>query len=228
MKIRNDNFPGLSPLKKYEIPKYPIYEIARNNPDLLKKLPSRWQKNARVLGCLGVMLTLTGCPIIFGNTVCKECGFAHHGGSGGAPIYIIYLTEQEALDLIRTKAETAGINFNSEPPDYTVKVWNYNEVGLDLYDAEKDVGAALVGRNESGFHWCNIGWSKEFAKEAAKEFENHESDTTVGVLYNPEKPYGFNAPDEKDLEKAENILREQLAAQVQEFIVWLQAQGITQ
>jgi len=222
----------LSPVKKYEAPKYPVYIQARNNPDLLKKLPSRWQKNANVIGCLGTigMLTLTGCPPFFGNNICSECGFAHHGGSGGAPIYIIYLTEQEALSLIQTKAQEAGLNLDSELPDYTVpiNVWNKEELGLDFYDEEKDVALTLVNLSESGYQWCNVNLNKNIAETAKKEFAKLENDTTVGVFYNPAKPFGFNEPDEKATEDAEKVLSGNLAAQVQEFINWLQAQGIIQ
>ena len=233
MKIRNEkDLSCLKPLKKYDIPKYPVYTDTHDNPELLKKLPSRWQKNAKVLGCLGVLgvFTLSGCPPFFpgfgGNFTCSKCGFAHNGGSGGAPIYIVYLTEQEALSLIRTKAEAAGLNLNSEPPDYTVTVWNWREIGLDLYDSQKDVAFSFVSTSESGYQWCNIGQNKEMAEEAKKEFAKLGKNTSIGVLYDPGKPLGYMEPDEKKMEETGNEIKEHLAFQVNEFIKWLQAQGI--
>jgi len=231
MKNKNDYLLDLKPVKKYKIPKYPVYMQAYDNPDLLKKLPSRWENNAKVIGCLSVLgaLTLTGCPPFFGGggggggvSPCSKCGFSHHGGSGGAPIYVIYLTEQEALSLIREKAGTEGINFNSEPPDYKVTIWNHQEIGLDLYDEEKNAAVALVGPKESGWQWCVV--SKDMAAEARKEFAKLETGTTIGVLHNPEKPHGFGEPSAKEVEDAEKILRDQLMSQVIEFIQQLQNQ----
>jgi len=231
MRNANDCLLNLKPVKKYRIPKYPVYMQAYDNPELLKKLPSRWQNNAKVIGCLSVMgvLTMTGCSQIFGpgpgpgpgSGACSKCGFSHFGGSGGAPIYVVYLTEQEALTLIRTKAETEGLSLNSEPPDYKVNVW-WQEVGLDLYNEEKDVAVALVGPKESGWHWC--AQSKDMAAEARKEFAKLETSTTIGVLHNPEKPFGFSEPDAKAAEEAKKALREQLVSQVIEFIERLQNQ----
>jgi len=236
MKIRDDYLLNLKPLKKYDIPKYPIFDLARDNPELLKKLPSRWQKNAKVIGCLGIvgMLTLTGCPPFFpgfhGNNKCPDCGFSHNGGSGGAPIYIIYLTEQEALTLIQSKAEAAGLDMSAEPPDYTVSlnVWNQDDLGLKLYDESKDVALTIVNMYESGSHWCNVNMNKTTADNAKKEFAKFETGTTIGVFYNPAKPIGYNDPDEKTLEDANKSLSQNLSKQVQDFIIWMQSQGIIQ
>ncbi|MCL2443811.1 MAG: hypothetical protein FWD13_10170 [Treponema sp.] len=229
MRNENDCLIQLNPVKRYVTPKYPVYTQASENPELLKKLPTRWQKNAKVISCLGAMgmLTLSSCFPPFFDNKCSKCGFSHHGGSGGAPIYIVYLTEEEALALIRTKVETAGLNLDSEPPEYSVKIWNRHEIGLNLYNEEKDVGVALVRTNDTGWVWCDVGDSKEIAEEAKKEFDKLENNTTIGVFYNPEKPFG-NEPSAEAKEEAEELLREQLASQVQEFILWLQAEGIIQ
>jgi len=50
----------VEPVKSYAPPKLPTQEEA--NPELLKKLPSRWQKNAAVVTCMGFVgvLTLSG------------------------------------------------------------------------------------------------------------------------------------------------------------------------
>jgi hypothetical protein len=81
MKIINDDMFSLNPVRKYEAPRYPIYTEAIDNPMLLKKIPSRWQKNTRVITCLGFMgtLSLTGCILGLGST-CPTCGYPHLGG----------------------------------------------------------------------------------------------------------------------------------------------------
>jgi hypothetical protein len=57
---------NVAPVKKYTPPKYPTITSAKNDPDLLLKLPSRWEKNATVVvaaSMIGVM-TLTSCGIL--------------------------------------------------------------------------------------------------------------------------------------------------------------------
>ena len=230
IRIKNNNLYQLNPVKKYKIPKYPVYALARENLELLKKLPSRWQKSKKVISCLSAvgLLSLSGCfPVIINNNPCSRCGFSHFGGSGGSPIYVIYLTEQEAINLIRTKAETAGLNLNSTPPDNTVNVWWMN-IGLDLYDEEKNVAMTLIDLNKSGWQRCNVGYNKDIAEEARIEFANQKNDITIGVFHNPDKPFGRTEPDAAAIAEAEERFKEQLTAQVQEFIESLQAQGIIQ
>lgn len=64
--MKNDNILGVNPVEKYSPPKYPAYTDTGKNPALLKKLPSRWQRNAKVLACIGLMSTiaLSGCDEI--------------------------------------------------------------------------------------------------------------------------------------------------------------------
>jgi len=78
---------ALRPVQKYAAPAYPTLSEARENPALLEKLPSRWQDNARVVACLGMLGTvaLAGC---------EKNDRPHHGGSGSS-FYVARLTEQE-------------------------------------------------------------------------------------------------------------------------------------
>jgi hypothetical protein len=230
MKIRNENkyLSYLNPVGKYARPKYPVYAEACDNPELLKKLPSRWQKNANVIACIGLIgtATLTGCPPW--GEVCSACGKMHHGGAGGAPVYVVFLTEQEALSLIREKAEKLGLNLNAAPPDYTVEIDRFFDtvkIGLDFFDEEKNVALSLVSLLESDWLWGRDSLNREVAKLAAEEFAKQENDISVGVLYNPgESP----CLDPKTKEEIEKELRENLAGQVRQFIEGLQAQGIIQ
>jgi len=222
MRNENDCLLQLNPVKKYVTPKYPVYTQASENPGLLKKLPTRWQKNAKVVSCLGLMGTITA------STVFTGCPWLHHGGSGGAPIYVVYLTELEALSLIKAEAEKAGLNLNSTPPDFSVEI-DYLDVGLDLYDEDKAVALSLVGKNEkTGWGWGSNWWYKSVAERASEEFAKQENDITVGVLYNPGEEFGWNEPSAAAKKEAEELLKEQLASQVKEFILWLQAEGIIQ
>jgi len=83
---------SLQPMSSYETPKYPTLDETKNDTKLLRKLPSRWKNNVAVIACVGMlglgMLALTGCENIFNRG-------PHHGGDGGAPLYVAVPTELE-------------------------------------------------------------------------------------------------------------------------------------
>jgi len=89
---------ALCPVKSYSPPELPALKEGRNDPVMMKKLPLRWQNNAKVVMCFGLigtsMFTLTGCWGGRGNGGGIP-GFGHHGGSAPMPIYVEQETEQE-------------------------------------------------------------------------------------------------------------------------------------
>ena len=134
----------LRPVKAYNAPSYPTYSSASANPALLKKLPSRWQGNAKVIACISVLGTvaLTGCDKTHHggsggsiyvtrlteqeaenartNIVKKVTGDNHarvrmHGGGSGGVGYVVYLTEQETYSIIKAEAEAAGLVLDERP-----------------------------------------------------------------------------------------------------------------
>ena len=262
-----DDLLCVTPAKSYDAPKYPAYSDTRNNPVLLKKLPSRWQKNAAVIACVGVFgsFALTGCDefqdgldrirqdIAGGpgsgavvEPYTRETGRdlditvrAHYGGAGGGPSYVAYLTEQEALSIIRAEAEAAGLRFNDTPPDYSVDIWedgwggDDSKIGLDLFDKDKAVAVAYTNM---GIHWDVLRWmwNVDIVGETTKAFEKQYKDVTVGVFYDSGETVGWdsyspeNAKEVTEEAKAEagKNLEEQLRAQVREFIKLLQEKGI--
>ena len=49
---------NLTPLKDYATPQFPTLEAARSTPELLKRMPHRWQnfsRKATAMACAGVM-----------------------------------------------------------------------------------------------------------------------------------------------------------------------------
>jgi len=88
-----DDLLALSPAKKYTPPKLPTLRDARDNPALLKKLPSRWQNNVKVIACIGLIGAGTITFSAYAGGLLSER--PHHGGTD-TPIYITRLTEQEA------------------------------------------------------------------------------------------------------------------------------------
>ena len=233
MKNINKDLLSMNPVKHYKAPQVPTLEDSHDNPVLLKKLPSRWQKSASVIACIGLVgaMTLsTGCLNLFTRNF-HGCSEFHHGGSGAMPMYVVYLTEQEALGLIRTQLETAGLNFNATPPDYTANVWwNQDQLSLKLFDEEKSVAIAYIDSDFVSVNNAQYSFSvpgSELAEQAIESFAQQTNDISVGVFYNPGVRHNWswdeNNPNYEEL-KAE--LKEHLSAQVQEFIDLLQAEGI--
>ena len=228
--IKNDFL--LCPVNDYAAPKYPAFSDAKSDSRLLKKIPSRWQKNMRVLSCIGILgfATITGVGCTFSLSTDGSGGggspggggdWGHHGGSGGAPIYVVYLTEQEALGIIREKGEIAGLDFSSVPPDNTAIVNRWGSdwtVGLDLFDEENGVAVSYLD------NW----WGRDFIAEVRDAFVRQGNDFNVGVFYNPGVREHWVMPSEEEKAISRKELEEYLTAQVKEFIEWLQAEGIIQ
>ena len=96
---RNDI--NITPVKKYAPPKYPTMTSAKSDPKLLRKLPSRWEKNAAVVAAVGMLgaMSLTSCGVIpsankTGNKVEETPEIADTGELAGDVIFEIP-TEQD-------------------------------------------------------------------------------------------------------------------------------------
>ena len=167
---------------------------------------------------------------------------AHHGGSGGPPVYVVYLTEQEALQVIRYKAESLGLSMRSTPPSISVVArqnehqWALTrEIGVGLFNAEKNIALSHVG----GSNWWDWEWSnRQVAQNAQALFNEKDGDMTIKVFHGVSEwagsPIAWNEetrapvfPQERLIETTQT-LKQHLKAQVREFIEWLQAGGIIQ
>jgi hypothetical protein len=78
---------NITPVKNYKAPNIPTLQTARENPELLKKVPQRWRKKAAVMACMGVA----------GLVALSSCGReqTHRGGAPPMPIYVTQPTEEE-------------------------------------------------------------------------------------------------------------------------------------
>jgi len=168
----------------------------------------------------------------------------HGGGAASGPFYVVYLTEQETLSIILAQLEAVGLNFNDRPPDYTASYYAYvgfgyeertDAVNLELFDAGR--GVAIVNTN-----------SRWRARDIRSSFDGQSSrnDLSVGVFYtpglSPDREFGTNwnenfdddwriiNPSDEELEeikeRARPILEANVTRQAQEFILWLQEQGV--
>ena len=204
---------SLSPIRQYNPPEYPTNIDANSNPALLKKLPSRWQKNAAAAACVGLMgsVVLTGCPWI------------HFGGSGPAPIYVAHLTEQEALNFVRAQLEEAGLDFSTTPPEsnYIVYLIGLGAIRLELFDEDKNVAITIVAERNDDEYCQGSSYIKE---EIEKAFFEMDPELTVGVFYCPGKYFWDGTPNDSQKEELKESLKRHLSDQVSEFIELLQTQ----
>ena len=267
MKNVKEDLLRIRPVETYEAPQLPTLEDARNTPALLKKLPSRWLKHAAVIACIGLMGTvaLSGCvnpsdrsphhggaggaPIYVAQPTEYELHTPleyaplelklHHGGSGAGPFYIVHITEQEALGIVRAQLETAGLHFGTTPPDIRASsgFMAADDIGLDLFDEEKGIAVALIDWEDANQPFSPRGG--DLVQRVIEDF-SQQTDMPIGVFYNPGETVGGAAwwfegeegndgivePTEERKAEARPVLIENLTAQVQGFIAWLQAEGI--
>ena len=216
------------PIKKYTSPKYPTVINAKNDPDLLLKLPSRWEKNAKVVVAVSLIgaMTLTSCgvlsPKIVGYNPVSENYlnvapvFIHGEGTGAMGCVMVappvFLSEQEALAVIKSVTEDSGLKFLAEPPGYIAAnnkpepqsqyswenqkyVLGDGNIGMDLYDDKKGVAVTFISMEEAEIKYTNMGSSvtsyhpRELAELTAEDFSRQKGDIAVGVFYEPGMPW---------------------------------------
>jgi len=246
----------IKPVERYRSPEIPTF--GDNSPALLKKLPKRWQHNAKVIACMGMIgmgtIALSSCDssdsysnMRYESLYSEQHDYSynlqedlylrfHTGGAGAGPFYVVYLTEQEALGIIRAQLEAVGLNFNDTPPRrHGVNInryhaWRGRRLGLDLFDKENNVAIAqllvwdinLLPREDKSIS----------ANAIAREFNGQRHGISVGVFYNPgtiiNNPGNRLSEEELTERKAQArpILEERLAEQVDRLIFFLQVAGI--
>jgi len=248
----NDFDLRINPVEDYKAPEIPIF--GDNNADMLKKLPSRWQKNVKVIASLGLvgMLAFSSCGNIGNNSwrqnnIEHNLGYAQgiysgysesellvrlHTGGGGGSAYIVHLTEQEAFGIIRARLEAAGLVFNSTPPKYTVEIQRrqegQQEYGLELFDAHKGVGIAFVSWIGANRSWRMT--EREIAGLLDEAFAERTDNIIVGAFYNGGRSLGSGrggpTPSLADAEAERPALNRQLINQADIFIARLQSDGV--
>jgi len=224
--LTEGNLLTLVPMADYKAPDLP--RLGEAKLEFLKQIPSRW-KNKAMIAAVGLSLLsavpLSGCNV-------------HHGGAGASPMYVVHLTEQEALAMIRNELEAVGLNFENETPPYTIERWGglrwRHEIGLDLFDEEKNVAITFINMYDdatSSVDWDNGGgggshrWRTE---HIATEFAEEYPEITFGVFYNPSRGREWRHRDRARPHTTEEIeiLTERLDNQIQTFIEQLREKGI--
>ena len=209
---RNDQL-GINPVESYEAPKIPT--LSDDNTAALKKLPSRWQKNAKVIACIGLMGTLTLSNLAFPfaaspvetaeittppAVTASYNGYSnfelelrlHHGGAGGA-WYVVHLTEQEVFGFIRKRLEAAGLTFGATPPNY-IAVTRETISGFDSVRYEDGVRVLNFGLNlfdeNRNVAIAHIGERRHLRERVIVSFAEQTEDIAVGVFYTPTSNLG--------------------------------------
>ncbi|MCL1793320.1 MAG: hypothetical protein FWG34_05590, partial [Oscillospiraceae bacterium] len=201
-------------------------------PAILRKLPTRWQKNAAVVAAAGLLgaIALSSCGISVkpkgspgGERYLNVAPIFVHGegmGSIGCVMIVppVFISEQEALAIIKSEAESGGLTLVSKVPEFTATQneaveqqrngeYKYRlgseHVGLDLCDDEKGVALAYIPMqaaekqylpDEEG-NWMQstvISYlPRERAELAAGDFAKQEGDIAVGILYDPGNNWEF-------------------------------------
>ena len=85
---------SICPVETYNAPEIPVF--GSDNSAILKKLPSRWQKNAKILACIGIVgtLTLSGCSFVLRPS---------------PPLQIVLPLTQDRLDIMHNLAQWPNI-----------------------------------------------------------------------------------------------------------------------
>ena len=149
MKAKTNDI-SVMPVKKYTPPKYPTLADAQCAPLLLRKLPSRWEKNAKVIAAIGLLgvISITSCRNTnflmnsqeTTNFLNAEYDMPGLRGGYNLPPSAIY--EQDALNIIKNMLESEErFNFKNDLtkyPDITneeIKLYDFdNKVAIGYSD----------------------------------------------------------------------------------------------
>jgi len=257
----------LSPMQDYSPPAYPNRES--KSSETLRKLPVRWAKNAAIIACIGALslgvLTSCAAPKTQAAAPCDdglhgavttypqggdryaEIGRefdvevrVHFGGSGAGPFYVAYLTEQEALGIIRNRLCQAGICFDALVPNYeatTETDWS-EEVSatLSLFDARTRQGIVFPTPNWGDEFWFFDVSSEQIERALQRDFTRRFR-VSATFMNNPgesmcDDDWWTRDRDveltftEEEKQEAGKILNERLLFQVDTFLGHLRREGI--
>ena len=156
-------------------------------------------------------------------------------GCGPSEEYFAHLNNNQALTIIRTRLEDAGLNFDSQVPKYTIERfgghrWGRN-IGIDFFDAERNVAITFVNYFTNGISSSGLSNRPFNTNRIIDEFSENFAGIHFGVFYNPaiwrpwhqQTRWGRSRPHTTN--ETERLI-EQLENQIQAFIDQLRAEGI--
>jgi hypothetical protein len=248
----------LKPLRRYTRPAYPTIDAIYADPDLLRRVPRRWRGKAIVLAALataGTLVALHANEAGAANPAHVAPIFQHGNGRGAfgceAVNPPVFLSEDEARQVIIEEAKRAGLTFTTEAPELKkVAIPVTNEgmgeqkpkntdgpLKLDLYAKKQKVAVEYVSQDDFKAWEGKDGGPRssvssvdilDAATRLRDGLEKAKPAEMVGVLYDPMSRVNYDGKkDWKDSEAdAKVAAREELRKQVKDFMAWLKAQGV--
>ena len=273
----------ITPVRFYAVPKYPAKKDVNMDMALLRTIPRRWKAKPAVCmalaltlstglyGCVDRNMTTSEVTSVSSETAGSSTAttskaglalsipvFAEGAGRGSygcvsvAPP--VFLSEEEALQVIREEAKARGVDFSSTKTlegndfpatnlfygdDSELATWQ-GKLELDGFDSALDIGFEFVSEADV-VAWAkksNI-WSsvevydmKGTAERLADVVEN------TAVFYDPAQDseafsrnwqkgsIDFDTYVKQYTAEQKALMLEQLREQVRDFLAWLAAEGI--
>jgi len=242
-------------------PQYPTHDFLQEHPELLRIVPERWRRNPLVLrvlagvGCLLLAVQSAGAQERANAPASRVAPLFIHGEGRGTFGCIVlnppvFLSEDEALQVIRGEGGKAGLKFAAAPPTaHQVTLPMTNECGrdqsdtqkadlvLDGFDKKHKVAFEFVSRNHFKAwekHGPCSSVSNLDVKGAAETLRSGLAATHglpwVGVFYEPGANPPWRVSEQVTWEAQEAAAHQlgeaELREQVRDFIQWLKAQGV--
>jgi hypothetical protein len=223
---------------------YPTRVLLDAHPELLRRLPNRWQGNvaiATAMAATGALMAVYARPAQAADPptpAAKVAPLFLHGEGRGtftSPVMVpLSITEEEARLIILEELKDTGLTLSPDaqliadtpiPRTSSLHTQIISESGdliLDLADQTKHVALEYVSREDyegwagdktRRFSDGNYYDFKGTAQIVRDGLTTTAPDGAYGVFY---EPMGFSA-DKK---------REDLRAQVKDFLAWLKAEGV--
>jgi hypothetical protein len=254
----------IKPVRRMAPPSYPTRDYLHDHPELLELVPERWRQNGLVLAVLGGVVSL----IMASQSQAADRQPANSDASRVAPIFVhgdgrgafgcdavtapVFLTEDEARQVIQNEAKKAGLKFAPDaltlsPATIPVMPKAYfcgsrdprepatrkGDLTLDGYDQKHGVAYEFVSQGdysswESQDSTCiSTVYSydlKGAAEALRKGLMADQHPVRIGIFYEPgEYPSTGQRPGSDATRRRDE---EQLRRQVRDFIQWLKAQGV--
>lgn len=193
-------------LKRYRRPGYPTKSMVMKDPELLKKSLRAFKfPKAGLAPALALFVASSA-----GGTGCVA------SSSCMVVLPPVYLSEEEAMEIIRDQFSGYGVNLSVDPND--LSALELEAVEPDAVDLDLSIAVEFISKEDC----VALGGGEE--EEEYCDFYTVQSDMQDAVAAeNPDVIFeAFSDPARRDEGSAETYLREQVDA----FAAWLQSEGV--